>query len=430
MENQARSLVQTSVVVGFALFAMLFGAGNVIFPPYIGVIGGDSWFLGFIAYFFGDIGLAVLAMVSLLTSRTIERFESIFYHLGYYTSRVMVGGVILSVGYIAGPRTCTVSYELGVAPIIGETAYGMPIYSALYFAAAWCFCVRESRMIDMIGKILTPVLVLGLLALIIIGSVNPLGESLPPRVDNVWFMGLMSGYQTFDAATAVLFGFIISNDLTNKGYATFESKIKAVLAASIVMAVLMFIVYGGLCYVGHLSASLYGPDVQHGFLVTDIFQRVLGFGGAVFLGIVVILACLSTGAALAGSPSTYFNRLSNGKLKYNVVVTLVCFSYAMVANLGLSTILAIAVPVILIMFPPFLVMAVLGLFAKYINNHNIYKLSVGFTLLYAIADVAKMHGVQAANIIEVLPLQEHGFGWLVPAAIGFAVGYFVKPKEA
>ncbi|MDR1126137.1 MAG: branched-chain amino acid transport system II carrier protein [Deltaproteobacteria bacterium] len=426
--NKQHNVVYDSVIVGLALFAMLFGAGNIIFPPYIGVIAGDSWFLGFIAYFFADIGLAVMAFCSLLTSRTIDRFESTFYRLGYWPARIMCGGIILSVGYIAGPRTCTVSYELGVAPIIGDTPYGLPVYSALYFIAAWLFCVRESKMIDMIGKFLTPLLVIGLIGLIIVGMANPVGEMIPAREPNVWYMGLISGYQTLDACTAVVFGFIVSKDLANKGYATPESKVKAVVCSSFLMAFLMLIVYGGLCYVGATAASVYDTNVQHGYLVVSLFQSILGFGGSVFLGIVVLLACLSTGAALAGAPATYFTRLTNGKLKYNVIVTLVCFSYALVSNIGLANILAFAVPILLIIFPPYLLMAVLGLFAKRIRNDNIYKIGTGFTIIYAILDVARMNGVEAANVINVLPLSEHGFGWLLLAMLGCIMGYFIKPK--
>ncbi|MDR1125433.1 MAG: branched-chain amino acid transport system II carrier protein, partial [Deltaproteobacteria bacterium] len=320
-----------------------------------------------------------------------------------------------------------VSYELGIEPFLGKSAYGLPIYSVLYFIAAWVFCVRESKMIDMIGKFLTPVLVLGLLILIFVGAANPLGEMIPARIDNVWYMGLMSGYQTLDATTACVFGYVVAKDLTNKGYTTPESKVKAVIASSMLMAVLMLIVYGGLCYVGAVNASLYGTDVQHGALVVSIFQGVLG-SGAPFLGLVVLFACLSTGAALAGAPSTYVTRLTNGKVKYNVVATLICASYALISNIGLANIIAMAVPIILILFPPFLAMAVLGLFAKRIRNDNIYKFTAGFAILYAILEVSKMYGFEAASIIDVLPLSEHGFGWLIPALVGGILGYLIKPK--
>ena len=421
-------VIKTAVIVGFAIFAMLFGAGNIIFPPYIGVVAGESWFLGFVAYFVADIGLAIMAILALLTSNTIDRFESIFTRLGPITSRVFTGGIMLSVCYLAGPRTCTVSYELGVVPVAGENL-PLWVYSIAYFVVAWLFCVRESKMIDYIGKYLTPALVIGLIGLIIVGFVSPLGPTdTPPKIDNVWYMGLMSGYQTMDCAAAVICGYIVAQDLTNKGYATVQAKIRAIVYASGIVGLLMFIVYGGLCYIGATASTIYDVDVQHGRLVVSIFQSLLGYGGSVFLGLVVALACLSTGTALAGASATFLVKVSNNRLKYNVVVTLICFSFALIANIGLSNILTIAVPVILVLFPSFLTMVILGLFDGKIKNANIYKISVGFVFTYSFLEVMKNYGVEFANVIEVLPLQEHGFGWFFPAVFGAGLGFFIKPR--
>lgn len=420
-------LVKTSLVVGLALFAMIFGAGNIIFPPYIGVIAGDSWFIGFLAYFVADIGLAIVAIIALLTSNTLERFESIFYRLGYWTARIFTGGIIISVGYICGPRTATVSYELGFVPVFGD--FGLHWYCIVYFVLAWLLTIRESKMIDYIGKYLTPILVVGLLAAIIVGVINPPGEmSSVPKVENVWYMGLMSGYQTMDITAAVIYGYVISQDLSNKGYTSINDKIKAVLLCSVVVGVLMFIVYGGLCYLGATLSQSYGADVQHGALVVAVFQTMLGKVGSMLLGVVVAMACLTTAIAMIGCPATFLVKVSNGKLKYNVMVTLVCFSYALLANLGLARILQIAVPIIVLLFPVLLTMMFLALADRKIKNANIYKIAVGFTLIYAAGDLLRTHGVEAANILEVLPLQEHGFGWILPAAVGAVVGYFVKPK--
>ncbi|MDR1125899.1 MAG: branched-chain amino acid transport system II carrier protein [Deltaproteobacteria bacterium] len=422
-----KSLLQTSLIVGFALFAMFFGAGNIIFPPYIGVVSGGSWFLGFIAYFFADIGLALLAILALLRSNTIDRFEGLMARLGYWPSRFLMLGVMFSIGFIAGPRTATVSFELGLKPIMGESA-NLAVYSGLYFFIAWLLTVKESKMVDYIGKYLTPTLVGGLIIMIVIGIVNPIGEVSPAaQIDNVWYMGLMSGYQTLDAVAALAFAFVISQDLANKGYATPESKFKAVVASSLVVGVLMFIVYGGLCYLGATASMTYGANVEHGSLVVTLFQALIGQSGAIVLGIIVTLACLTTGMALMGAPATFLVRLSNGRLKYNVLVTMLAFAYAIIANIGLSNILAIAVPVILILYPAVLVMVVLSLFDSSIKNANIFKISVGFALIFSVLEVMKSQGVEAAGIIEVLPLQEHGFGWILPAALGAVIGFFVKP---
>lgn len=431
--DERPNIVSTSVLTGFALFAMLFGAGNIIFPPYIGVVAGQDWALGFLAYFSADIGLAIMAWAALLTSRTVDRFQNIFYRLGHYPSRILTGGIILSVACIAGPRTCTVSYELALAPVLPGYADEPGVrlaYTVVYSVLGWVCCIRQDRMIDFIGRRLTPVLVVSLLSLIIIGMVNPLGQMLPSRADNVWAMGLMSGYQTLDAACAAVFGFVVAQDLTGRGYRSTESKVKVLTYSAWVLGFLMFVVYGGLCYIGATASSLYGTDIQHGALVVSIFQSVLGFWGNLLLGFVVLLACLSTGAALVGAASTFLVRLSGGKLQYKVLATLIALSFGLISNIGLANILAIAVPFIQMLFPAFFLMAVLSLFDRRIGNANIYRFGVAFTLAYSALEVMKGQGMEAVGFIEALPLQELGFGWLLPAGLGCLAGSFIKSGAA
>ncbi|MDR1125902.1 MAG: branched-chain amino acid transport system II carrier protein [Deltaproteobacteria bacterium] len=429
--DERPNLVSTSIVTGFALFAMLFGAGNIIFPPYIGLVAGQDWVLGLIAYFFADIGLAIMAWAALLTSRSVDRLENIFYRLGYYPSRLLTGGIILSVAYIAGPRTCTVSYDLTLAPFFGDEPWVRLAYTSVYSLLGWACCIREDKMIELIGRRITPVLVLSLLTLIIVGMVNPLGyEMLPARADNIWVMGLMSGYQTMDAACAVVFGFIIAQDLAGRGYRSLESKIKVITYAVWVMGFLMLVVYCGLCYIGAAASAQYGVGIRHGALVLSIFQNALGLEGRVLLSFVVFLACVSTSAALVGAAATFLARLSGGRLEYGLLATLIALSFGLISCTGLANILAIAVPVILMLFPAFFLMAVISLFDRRIRNVNIYRFGVGFTLAYSILEVLRRQGVEAVSFITALPLQELGFGWALPAALGCAAGYLARRGRA
>ena len=431
MNTQPKGFWSTSIIVGFALFSMFFGAGNIIFPPYIGAVAGESWFLGFIAYFFADIGLALLALLAMLRSNVIDRFESIMARLGPWPSRILMTGVMLSVCFIAGPRTGTVSFELGLKPILGESA-SLPLYSAFYFLAAWLLCVRENKMVDYIGKYLTPALVGGLLVIIVIGVVSPMGEISPEaKIDNIWYLGLMSGYQTLDVAVATIFAFVISQDLSNKGYATPEAKFKAVISSALVVGVLMLVVYGGLCYLGATASMAYGADVEHGTLVLAVFHALVGSGGVIALGFIATLACLTTGLALMGALATYLVRLSNGRLNYTVMVSVIAVAFALVANLGLAAILAVAEPIILVLYPAVLVMICLSLFGDSIQNTNIFKVSVAFALVFSVLDVMQNQGVAVAGTIaSFLPLQAHGFGWLLPAALGAGLGWLIKPRRA
>lgn len=425
---KSSNILRDSVIVGFAMFAMFFGAGNIIFPPYVGVVSGDSWFWPFVIYFIADIGLAVLTLIAMLTSRTIDHFLTFMGPLGPICARLLMTAAVCCSCVIATPRTATVSFELGIAPIFGESA-NLMVYSIIYFIAVWAFCLRESKVIDYVGKILTPALVVGLVIMIIVGIVSPLGAPIDsPQIDNIYFMGLISGYQTMDVVGALVFSYIISRALTAKGYGTPELKIKAVLTASWVLAILMFVVYGGLCYLGATASSLYGADVRHGTLVVELFQRLLGYNGSVLLGVTTALACLTTGIALTSAFATYLCRLTNDRLKYRPTLTVICFTFAMLANLGLATIISLAVPVLLIVYPACLVMVFLSLFAPRIKNNNIYKIPVAFAVVFSILEVIHTSGAPI-DLLTYFPLQSYGFGWILPVLAGLVIGFFLKTKE-
>ena len=420
-----RNTFKEALFAGFALFAMLFGGGNSIFPPYIGMMAGQDWFITFFAYFIADICLAILALLALLTSRTIDRFDGLFTHLGPVASLVFMGTLIFCVCSVASPRTCTISYEIAVMPVLGDT---IPLwaYSAAYFVTVWIFCIRESKVIDYIGRLLTPVLVLALLAMIVAGVLSPLGPTdTPAKEANLWYTGLMSGYQTLDCLAILLFSFIVARNLTNQGFVTFECKFRAVAISSLVVMSLSFVIYGGMCYVGATSSSLMNAQVGHGELLRYVFLNILGKSGSAVIGTAVGLACLTTGIALTGALATFVAKLTNGKFGYNTAVTALSIGFAVVANVGLENILAIAVPIILILFPASLAMILLSLFDAHIANPNVYRVAVACAIATGLCEVLLGFGFEPARIVTMLPLQEHGFGWLVPALLGAGVGHFV-----
>jgi LIVCS family branched-chain amino acid:cation transporter len=428
----SRSL-KDAAIVGFALFSLFVGAGNMIFPPYLGLVSGDEWPLGFFVYFMADAGLALVAILALLRSNTIDRFESIMSRLGYWPSRLLMLGVMLSVTAVTAPRTAIVAYDLGT---LKDALPGGPVslvaYSAVYFAVAWLLLVRENKVVDRIGKYLTPALLLGLLAVIVMGLFFPLGPVRPePQIANVWAMGLMSGYQTMDVAAATMFAYLISRDLHNRGYTANADKFMMVVRSSAVVGVLMAVVYGGLCYLGAMGSTVYGPDVERGPLVVALFQRAIGEEGAAVLGLISVLACLTTAIALISAASAFLESLTGGRLPYKLNVTALAVIFALVANIGLSAMLAVAIPVILILYPAILVMVVLELFDAHIENDNIFKVSVAFALVYGCLDALWDAGAfPALAFLDYLPLQAQGLGWVVPAIVGGLLGSRLKGGRA
>jgi LIVCS family branched-chain amino acid:cation transporter len=105
------------LVIGFALFSMFFGAGNVIFPPYLGMEAGSEWFSGFACYFAADIGLALLTIIAMLKNGSDS--AGIMRPLGKTASAILLTAVVLCIGpLLAIPRTAASTYEMSVLPLV------------------------------------------------------------------------------------------------------------------------------------------------------------------------------------------------------------------------------------------------------------------------------------------------------------------------
>lgn len=425
-----KKLVMSSTMVGMALFSLNFGAGNIIFPPYVGLGSGPEWLLGFFCYYMADIGLALLAILAMVKAGTIDRPEGLFYRLRGRWAKIMMGAVLLCIGpMLAIPRTGATTYQMVVQPLLGEPGtLSLLITTLIYFGLVYALAIRESKLVDIVGKYLTPALVVGLLALIVAGVMNPLGPiSETPMLDNVVWEGISSGYQTLDVLGCMVWGFVIVSALKAKGYTSDKHKALTVILACLAAGVIFLIIYGGLCYLGATVSTIYPLDYDRGTMIIEIADKLFGQAGSLVLGIVVSLACLTTGTGLAGGCGTFFYSLSDGKLSYKTIVTLTCIFSCVVANFGLNKIISMAVPVLVIIYPAALVIVVLSFFNKQINNDNIIKFATGGALLVSTLEVLNGFGLPLGFVTK-LPLSFYGFAWVLPAAVAGVIGYFFKAK--
>lgn len=418
-----------ALVVGFALFAMFFGAGNIIFPPYVGLAAGSEWFSGYLCYYIADVGLALVAILAMLRAHSIDRVEGIMYRLGNVPSRVMMGAIVICLGpLLAVPRTCATTFSMAVAPFTGPDAIWIQVFfSVMYFIIAFAFSIKESKLVDIVGRYLTPLLVVGLLLMIIMGALNPIGPiSETPKIDNVTWMGISSGYQTLDVLAALVFGLIVVNALKAKGYTNPKLKFISVGIASLIAGLLLLIVYGGLCYLGATVSTMYPENMDKGLLVIAISNHIFGSTGAIILSVVVGLACLTTAVALIGATGTFFSTLTHGKWSYTAVVIAVCMFSAVFANVGLNNIIAIAAPILTFIYPGALAVIALSLFDAQIKNDNIFRFAAGGALLVSFCEVMGGYYPDAFAFIKNLPFQEPGFGWVIPAIICGLIGLCIK----
>ena len=417
-----KKLVTDSIVVGFALFAMFFGAGNVVFPPYIGMHAGEQWANGFLFYFIADIGLALVAMFAILHAGGADNITG---RIGHVASKVLMCAVILCIGpMVAIPRTAATTLEMSVTPFF--SGMSPVVFSIIFFAVILLLSIKQSAVIDIVGKILTPALLIGLLILIVKGFVSPIGDIVDTGVSasEVTVNGIKSGYQTMDVLAAMAFGIIILSSADEKGYTDSKSAAKMIGIAAALSGVLLLIVYFGLTYLGATASTVFPTDISRANLVIGIVELLLGKAGLIIFAIVIALACITTAVALVSSAASFFAKLANDKISYSVFVVVICVSSAVISNLGLDMIIAIATPVLDIVYPPMLVLILLSWFGDKLHK-SVYVSSVAGSLIASVLATAELYGMNIP-VIDSLPLASLGFGWLTPAAVFGLVAYLVS----
>lgn len=424
------------VVIGFALFAMFFGAGNLIFPPFLGVISGTKWFVSFMAFLFADGGLALLGVIA--ATGTQGDMMAFFGRAGKKLGIVIASITILCIGpFVAIPRTAATTYEIGIVPNFGHSLSPI-VFAIIFFVIVLVLTIKPSKVVDIIGAFLTPVLLICLAVLIIKGIVSPLGAPLDRTlVDNVFISGINDGYQTLDGMAGAVFAGIVIASVKQKGYTEKKVLVKATILAGIVAVVGLALVYGGLTYLGATVSPQYDNTVERTTLVISITQAILGGPGKVILGLVVGLACLTTAIGLTSSCGNYFSDLTEGKLKYEVIVVVVCVFSAIISNFGVDKIIQIAAPLLYMMYPAVVTLILLGLIHTKIQNRNVYVLASWVALILGVAHelstvplFAKV-GVLASltEALNKLPGHSVGFYWIIPVVVAAIVGKFIAAKK-
>lgn len=420
---RGKALGKNSIIVGFALFAMFFGAGNLIFPPTLGLLSGDMWPLGFAGFLVVDAVLSCLG-VFVVNSAGGPRhaFDRV---LGKAGSTLLNTAAILCLCVLfAMPRTAATTFELSVAPYLGDGAPAFLVpFSVLFFVVVYLLACRKSRVVDIIGKFFTPTLMVGILVLIAVGVAHPLGPVGTPQVPSVLEEGVRSGYQTMDVLGVAAFSIIILDSAIVKGYKEGRERLTLLARASIGAVLMLGVVYGGLTYLGATSGG-FGNGMSQAALLVAIVKVLLGDAGMVMLSVVVLLACVTTAVALVSSAADYFSGLFS-KLPYSAVLVVDCAVGAVICDIGLDNIIQFADPVLGVIYPPFITAVVLLAFHRFISKRTVYQGAVIGAFLGGLALELYVIGAVTAVPLDWLPLYSVGFGWALPAVVGGVIGWAV-----
>lgn len=415
------------IVSAFALFAIFFGAGNLIFPPLLGNMAGDRWASAMFGFLSTDPILPVLGVIA--TAFVGGRAQDLGKRVHPKFAMVIAAICILLIGPIlAVPRTAATTYEIAILPYISEstTTVAMILTSLIFFALTFYFSVNEGKVIDIIGSYLTPGLLIVLTAIIIKAIITPIGPIVPTTLENPYQLGFVEGYQTMDALGAALMSGIVLTSLIGKGYTERKEQKQMLIKVGLIAGVLLAFVYGGLTFVGATTSA--EPSTDRVALLLASVRAIFGGPGGIVLGICVALACLTTSVGLVSTCGNYFHNVSKGKISYKFIVTLVTVWSFFMSLLSVSGIIALAIPILTTVYPIVIVLIVLTLFDKHIPYDIIYIIPVIVAGICGFIEA--MYGLYGMlegpyNALNSLPLAHFGFPWLFPVLVALVAAIII-----
>ena len=403
------------LVIGFALFAMFFGAGNLIFPPYLGNMVGSQYIFAIIGFTLTGVGVPLLAIIA--CTKGDGTFETMASKISPKFAVIFATLLFVAIGPMLGiPRTAATTYELTIHPII--PGISPLVWMFIYFGINLFFVFRKSSIIDTIGKFLTPCLLILLAIIIVKGIIFPIGNITSTGATSVLPHSLLEGYQTMDALAALLFAAIVSGNILAKGYKN-KDLVPMTIKAGVVAAIGLAFVYGGLTFIGAQTTALTSGEVTKTGLLLLISQNILGSIGTIIIGIAMGLACLTTSIGLITAGSSFFEEVSKGKLPYKVNAVIISIISIVIGCLGVDNIIKISGPILNILYPVAITLIVTTLLDNIITNLNAVRLGVYTSLVFGI--LGQVPGIN----LSFIPLASSGFAWLIPTLIAIVIGYII-----
>jgi len=408
-----------TLVIGFALFASFFGAGNLILPPMLGFNSGPDWWLVTIGFILSATIIPLLALFA------HARLQGTMLDFGNKVSPLFSLIFCLCVYSIAIalpiPRTAAVTHELAIQPFFGTSGL---LTSTIYFALVFLFVMNRNNVLQILGKYLTPLIVI--ILLVIIG----IGVSSYPSTMNISnyqlpiVSGLLEGYQTYDALGGILIGGVVIISLNLKGYTSFEDKKKIITKSGLIAASGLFIIYAGLIAVGAFYNTEFSNDISRTELLTGLSLKTLGNIGTTFLSVLVALACFTTAVSVIVGTADFIKGLFNNSQKaYLITAIIACLLGVLVGQMNVTYIINVALPALMFIYPITIVLILLNVIPEKFASKLVFKAVVLVTFIFSIPDFLGflVEGDSLHTIKAFIPLADQNLGWVLPALITFVV---------
>lgn len=412
------------LALGFMTFALFLGAGNIIFPPSAGMAAGENIAQAALGFLLTGVGLPLLTIVAL--ARVGGGMALLTAPLGKLAGTVFAVAVYLAIGPLfATPRTAVVSFEMAVAPFVGNDSSSLLIYSLVYFAAVLFLSLNPGQLVDRIGKFITPVLLAALLVLGGAALLLPAGEIGQVSADYQaapFVQGFLQGYLTMDTLGALVFGIVIASAIRDRGVTDCKLITRYSVIAGLIAAVGLSLVYLALFYLGATSQGIAG-EAQNGVqILTAYVQHTFGVSGSLLLAVVITLACLTTAVGLLTACGEFFSGLLPVSYR-TVVIGFGAFSL-LVANQGLTQLISFSIPVLVGLYPLAIVLVALSLLdGLWLSPRRVFVPVLAVTLIFGLVDGLAAAGFSqwVPALFSQLPLAEQSLGWLLPVLAALVV---------
>ena len=423
------------ISLSLMLFALFFGAGNMIFPPAMGQAAGTNVWIALAGFIVTDVGLPVLCIAAVVfAGRSLNnalggpgaKFATFFVILLH----LLIGPLF------AIPRTGSVSFEMAIMPFLGADSNVLLfsfIYTAIFFGATWFLSSNPSKIVSIVGDILTPVLLISIFIIGIGAIVNPIGPLGTPVGDYntiAFSKGMIEGYMAMDALAAGIFALIVIENVETMGVKRESGIIKYTMLAGVFAAIGLAVVYGILAYVGATAGAL-GEFSNGGALLSAVAKHMFGTAGQLILGVAVVFACLTTSIGLTTACGDYFSAHFES-LSYKKVITAVCLFSFFVSNIGLTQLLSITLPALLMVYPVLMALIITSFFRGFLNRGAYIGIVIGTALVSVPEGLATLFGTylpsaagSLSGFLSMIPFQALGIGWVIPAAICGAIGFII-----
>lgn len=436
-DSMKKKLLDT-IIIGFALFAIFFGAGNLIFPPYLGVTAGENWGIATFAFLISDPLLSIIAVmvVAALGGSALNvgrRVHPLF-------ASTLAAICVLLIGPIfAVPRTGASTHEIFVQSYFPSAPQW--ITSLVFFGIVLWITYKENSVMDAIGKYLTPILLVILFCIFVAAIIQPDATFAQTDGTGLFAQGFKEGYQTMDVLGAPLLAGVVMKDITRRGYLNKKDQFRMMFGVGIVAFILLAIVYSTLSYSGASMSTVIDSTVQRAAMLTTIVKNLLGSWGQLAMGLAVCFACLTTAIGLTTTCGQYFEEVSKGKISYKKTILVTVAVEFIISLVGVDSLINLAVPVLTFIFPIMIALILFSAFDQYIPYDWTYLGAVvGAGIVGLVQGINTLSQLLGGNLlgdtatwIGTFPLATYGLEWIVPTFAGALIftiaAVILKPKQ-